>query len=227
MSSPTNLTIYLLSIRGVLAAPSLEASRAIHNDTAGAPANVAAARSLGDLSHMVFVPTHRHNGSEKEFLILDQWNSMEGLNNFFANPQVQHQAGQIFTSRDPVVWGPAEGFAGYHFPAPYGQNDRIVATVRGKVKSVDEARTVHNEIVSQGMAAARKAGDLSHEAYLRLAQPGTPEALEFFAVDVWTNPAAMGEYYENPEFGSALGKLFVGEPTFGTWVHPAGQWVEW
>ena len=50
------LSIYLLSIRGTLSAPTLEESRSIHNETAGAPANVAAAQSLGDLSHMVYVP---------------------------------------------------------------------------------------------------------------------------------------------------------------------------
>jgi hypothetical protein len=223
----SNANIYLLSIKGTLASPTLEASRGIHNDTAGAPANVAAARSLGDLSHMVYVPTHAHNGSAKDFLILDQWNSMEGLNQFFANPHVQEQAGQIFSDRDPVVWAPAEGFASYHFPAPHGQNDRLVAVVRGKVKSIDEARAVHNGIVEMAMNAARKAGDMSHEAYLRMAAPGSPESLEFLAVDVWSNAAGMGEFYSNPQLAEGFKQLFVGEPSATTWVHPTGEWVEW
>jgi quinol monooxygenase YgiN len=223
----SNTNIFLLSIKGTLASPTLEASRAIHNSTAGDPNNVAAAKSLGDLSHMVYVPTHAHNGNAKDFLILDQWNNMEGLNQFFANPHVQAQAGQIFSDRDPVVWAPAEGFAGYHFPAPHGQNDRIVAVVRGKVKSVDEARAAHNEIVGMAMNEARKAGDISHEAYMRLAAPGSPEALEFLAVDVWYNAAGMEQFYSHPELAAGFAKLFVGEPMTSVWTHPAGEWVEW
>lgn len=227
MSNPQSLAIYLLSIRGTLAPATLEAARTVHNETAGAPQNVAAAQSLGDLSHMVHVSTHPHGGGAAEFLILDQWNSMEGLNQFFANPQVQEQAGRIFTTRDPVVWAPAEGFAGYHFPAPHGKNDRIVGVVRGPVRSQAEAQAAHNAIVGGQVNKARKAGNLSHEAYFRLAQPGAPESLEFFAVDVWYNAAGMGEYYDDPDLSKGFEKLFAGEPSATTWVHPAGQWVEW
>ena len=80
---------------------------------------------------MVYVPLETSGPEAGEFLILDLWNSMEGLNMFFANPTVQEQAGKIFSQRDPVVWQPADGFFGYHFPAPYGRNDRIVGVVRG------------------------------------------------------------------------------------------------
>ena len=45
------MPIYLLAIRGTLAPKTLEDARKTHNETAGAPANVAAARGLGDLSH--------------------------------------------------------------------------------------------------------------------------------------------------------------------------------
>ena len=45
---------------------------------------------------MVYVPMEAPKKGAGEFLILDIWNSMEGLNNFFANPTVQEQAGQIF-----------------------------------------------------------------------------------------------------------------------------------
>jgi len=43
----------------------------VHNTTAGAPANIAAARQLSDVSHMVYVPMG--GGQPGEFLILDQW----------------------------------------------------------------------------------------------------------------------------------------------------------
>jgi quinol monooxygenase YgiN len=220
-------TIYLLSIRGVLAPKTLEAARQVHNQTAGAPPNVAAAQSLGDMSHMVYVPMEHDSHHGNEFLILDQWNNLDGLNQFFANPQVQQQAGQIFSQRDPVVWMPAEGFTSYHSPAPFGRNDRIVGVVRGPIRSVDAARAAHNAIVEKSMNKARMRGDMSHEAYLRLAPPGSPEALEFFAVDVWYNPAGMGEQYEDPEFLAGFEQLFAGEPSASVWTHPAGDWVEW
>jgi hypothetical protein len=221
--NPT-MTAYLLSIRGTLAPSTLEAARAIHNQTAGAPQSVAAAKSLGDLSHMVYVPAEPNGVSE--FLILDVWNNLDGLNQFFANKDVQEQAGQIFSQRDPVVWTPAEGFSTYHLPPPTGKNVRIVSTVRGLVRSRAEAQSVHNTLVNQNVNKARSRGDLSHEAYFRLSPDGS-ESLEFFAVDVWMDAAGMGEHYSDPDFLSGFEMLFAAPPTTGVWAHPAGEWVEW
>ena len=224
------LSLYLLTIRGTLAPATLEEARKVHNQTAGAPANIAAAQSLGDVSHMAYVPMehdgHAGPGGAGEFLIMDLWNSLEGLNNFFADPHVQEGGGMIFSDRDPVVWAPAQGFAGFHIPAPFGKNDRIVTTVRGTLKSKDDAQKLHNTITAQTLGKARKAGMLSHDAYLRMAAPGSPEAMEFFAVDVWTGPEGMG-FYEDPEFLAGFDHLFAGEAATGVWNHPAGQWSEW
>jgi hypothetical protein len=220
---------YLLSIRGTLSPQTLEAARKVHNETAGAPQNVAAARSLGDLSHMVYVPL----GAEQpatgagEFLILDIWNSMDGLNQFFANKQVQEQAGMIFSERDPVVWAPASGFFSYSFPAPHDKPERIVAVVRGMVRSREEALAVHNALVSSQVNKARMAGDMSHEVYFRVAAPDAPERLEMFAVDVWMSAEGMGAYYQDPDFVRGFQALFAGQPLTSVWVHPAGEWVEW
>ncbi len=68
---------------------------------------------------------------------------------------------------------------------------------------------------------------MPHEAFFQLAPPGSPEALEFFAVDVWYNGAGMGEQYEDPEFLAGFEQMFAGEPSATVWVHPAGDWVEW
>ncbi len=227
MSMNQAMGTYLLSIRGTLAPKTLENARAIHNETAGASPNIAAARSLGDLSHMVYIPADHTGASAGEFLILDIWNNIDGLNQFFADHRVQEQAGLIFSQRDPVIWAPAEGFHAYHFPAPYGKNERYVVVVRGLVRSRAEAMAGHNEIVVNNVNDARKAGDLSHEVYFRLAPPNAPEALELLAVDVWMDAAGMGQYYQNPKLLSAFGKLFAAPPTTSAWVHPAGDWVEW
>jgi hypothetical protein len=224
------MTPYLLSIQGTLSSATLEAARTIHNQTAGLPANVVVAQALGDLSHMVYVPFGAPapaSGGAGDFLILDVWNNLDGLNQFFANPEVQQQAGQIFATRDPVVWAPADDLLSYHFPAPYGKNDRIVAVVRGRVHSRQAARAAHNAIVAAQVGAARRAGDISHQAYFRLAPPNSPEALEFFAVDVWLDAAGMGQYYSDPAFMKGIEALFAAPPATSIWTHPAGVWVEW
>lgn len=176
---------------------------------------------------MVYVPIDAGGPEAGEFLILDMWNSMEGLNMFFANPTVQEQAGEIFSQRDPVVWQPADGFSGYHFPAPSGRNDRIVGVVRGMVHSRAQAQSVHNAIVEQSLKKARAAGNMSHEAYFRMSPPGAPESLEFFAVDVWFDGEGMARHYEDPEFMSSFEKLFAAPPMATVWTHPLGSWVEW
>ena len=226
-ASNGSTTVYLLAIRGTLAPASREEARKTHNMTAGNPQGVETAKSLGDLSHMVYVPTGQPEKEAGEFLILDQWNNLEGLNTFFADKHVQEGGAMIFTQRDPVVWMPADGFVSYHFPSPADKKERLIGVVRGMVKSHDEARKVHNEIVGGSVNAARRAGSVSHEAYFRMAPPGSPEGLEFFAVDVWQDHAGMDAYYDNPEMMKGLSRLFAGQPDATTWVRPAGDWVEW
>jgi len=225
------LTLYLLTIRGTLSPDTLEAARKVHNQTAGDPAGVAAAKSLGDVSHMVYVPME-HDGHAKtegagEFLIMDLWYSMEGLNTFFADKQVQQGGDMIFSQRDPVVWAPAEGFTSFHIPAPSGINDRIVAIVRGTVNSVAEAKKLHDTAMTKTISKARKLGILSHEAYFRLAAPGSPEALEFLGVDVWMSGEGLGDFYSDEDFLAGFNHIFTGEAADSVWVHPKGDWIEW
>ena len=225
------LTLYLLTIRGTLAPATLDAARKVHNQTAGDPNGVAAAKSLGDVIHMVYVPME-HDGHAKtkgagEFLIMDLWHNIEGLNTFFSDKQVQEGGNMIFSDRDPVVWTPAEGFTSFHIPAPFGKNDRIIAVVRGAVKSKDEAKKLHNAAMTKTISKARQLGMLSHEAYFRMAAPDSPEALEYFAVDVWMSGEGMGNYYGDKEFLDSFDHFFTAESTDSVWVHPKGDWIEW
>ena len=227
----SDLSVFLLTIRGTLAPATLEAARKIHNQTAGNPDGVAAAKSLGDVSHMVYIPA-MHNGHDKtkgagEFLIMDLWTSIEGLNSFFADKQVQEGGAMIFSDRDPVVWAAAPGFTSYQTPAPFGMNDRFVTTARATVKSVEEARKLHNAAVAKTISKARAAGNLSHESYFRLAAPGSPEALEWIGVDVWMRPDEMMSLYEDEEFLEGFNHMFTAEADTAVWVHPKGDWTEW
>jgi quinol monooxygenase YgiN len=221
------LPFYLLTVRGTLAAETLDDAQTMHNETAGAEESIAAARSLGDLSHMIYLPLEPAESGAGEVLFIDQWSSAEGLNQFFANPQVQEQAGQLFTEREATVWTHAEGFYAYHLSTPYGQNDRFVAMLRGTVPSREEAMALHNQIVASNMNAAHLAGDLSHEVFFMLTPPGTPESLEFLAVDVWNNVEGMNAYYQNPAFASGVQQLFTTAPTISVWTQTTGEWVEW
>jgi hypothetical protein len=227
----SDLTVFLLAIRGTLAPQTVEEARKVHNMTAGNPDGVAAAKSLGDVSHMVYVPV-QHNGHAQtngagEFLIMDLWTSIDGLNTFFADKQVQEGGAMIFTERDPVVWTAAPGFTSYQIPAPFGMNDRFITTARGTVKSVDEARELHNAAVAKTIRKARQAGNLSHDSYFRLAAPGSPESLEWLGVDVWMRPDDMMGLYEDPEFLEGFNHMFTGEANTAVWVHPKGDWTEW
>lgn len=227
----SDLSVFLLTIRGRLAPATLEAARKIHNQTAGNPEGVTAAKSLGDVSHMVYIPA-MHNGHDTakgagEFLIMDLWTSIEGLNTFFADKQVQEGGAMIFSERDPVVWGAAPGFTSYQIPAPFGMNDRFITTARATVRSVDEARKLHNAAVAKTISKARAAGNLSHESYFRLAAPGSPEALEWIGVDVWMRPDEMMSLYEDQEFLEGFNHMFTAEADTAVWVHPKGDWTEW
>jgi len=226
MSPEKDPNLYLLTIRGTLKPATVEASRTVHNATAGNPQGVAAARSLGDLSHMVYVPTGT-NGASSELLILDVWNSVDGLNQFFSNHDVQEGATQIFTDRDPVVWRPAQGAFTYHLPAPVGKTQRWVGVVRGPIHSHEQAIAAHNAFAASAVNQARLAGNISHEVYFRLAQPGSPESLEMLAVDVWMDPVGMANTYSNPQYGAVFGQIFSAMPTATTWQEPAGEWTEW
>jgi len=225
------LTLYLLTIRGTLSPATLEEARKVHNMTAGDPQGVAAAKSLGDVSHMVYVPVphdgHAQTKGAGEFLIMDLWTSTDGLNTFFSDHKVQEGGAMIFSERDPVVWAPAHGFTSYQIPAPFGMNDRFVTTARATVKSLEEACELHNRAVAKTAGKARKAGNLSHESYLRMAAPGSPEALEWLGVDVWMRPDKMMSLYEDPEFLESFDHMFTGEANVGVWVHPKGDWIEW
>lgn len=221
------LPMFLLTIQGTLSPKTLAEASAIHNQTAGNPDGVAAARSLGDLSHMVYLPIEQSTTAAGDVLFMDLWNNIEGLNTFFANPDVQKGGDLIFSKRDPVVWVPAEGFYTYHLPAPYGKNDRYVAMVRGIVNSREEAMAINNQIVAGGINSARMAGDLTHDAYFRLVAPGEPESLEFLAIDVWMDGAGMATFYQNPDFQNGVMKLFSAPPTISTWVQTTGDWFEW
>jgi len=211
--------ILLLAIRGALKQSVLDDARKIHNETAGNPQGVAAARALGDLSHNVYVPLADAPDVATELLILDRWTSFDGLQKFFSDPQVQAGGGLIFKSRDPVVFAKAD-IQSFSLPVPKGRNDRFVGTIRGTVKSREAATAVLDAMAKQSINAARMKGQISHEVFFK------PDSLELIGVDLWMDADGMTSFYSEGK-ATALYEQFAAPPVTGLWKQPAGQWVEW
>lgn len=222
------MTFNLLTVMGKVKTDSIEATRQLHNQTAGNPGGVAAAKSLGDMSHMTYMHLDADQSFKGDLLFLDIWNNLEGMNSFFKDKQVEAGGAMLFSSRDAIVWSKIDGFLNFHFPSPYGKNERIVGLVQGKVKSIEAAQAVHNESMKGQVQSARANGLVSHAFYTRMAAPGSPEALEVLGVDIWMDAAGMGRFYGSPEFqNSGIYKMFSEKAITSTWVHPKGEWVEW
>jgi hypothetical protein len=89
---------FLLTVRGKARAATTEEARTLHNSTAGNPAGVEAARSLGDLSHQVFTGYG------------DLWMDAEKMNGYYDLGLGFDVLGPVFAG-EPVtsVWRSAPG----------------------------------------------------------------------------------------------------------------------
>ena len=219
----------VLTVRGKYLPSNLEGARVLHNDTAGSPQGVAAARSLGDLSHKVYAPLPIPNGAAKEgeVLFMDWWQDPKGLMDFFSNKNVQEQGGKLFSARDASVWMPAKGSFSYALPAAAGKNERYLGMIRGQIKSPEAAIAIFRAADLKAQRAARARGLLSHELFIKLNAPGDNAPLELLGIDVWCDAKGMGEHYSDPNEMKAIEGAFAGKPDATVWQQAAGQWSEW
>jgi hypothetical protein len=217
----------LLTVRGTLAPKNLEAGRVLHNETAGSPRGIDAARSLGDLSHNVFAPTGAEGQTSKpgELLFLDRWVDAQGIMTFFSNPHVQEQAANLWADKDASVWMPATGSFSYALPAPKSKPARFVGIVRGLIKSPEQAVATFAKVDEAALKEARRRGLLSHEIFIRMGRPDEP--LELLGLDLWCDPEGMREHYADDKHMAALGTAFTARPDASAWTEPAGNWSEW
>jgi hypothetical protein len=215
-------TQFLLTVEGTPAATDREATRQAHNMAAGSDQGVAAARSFGDLSHSVYVPADPAGGSR--LLFIDFWNSVDGLMQFFSDPQVQKGGEMVFRERTPIVWAPSPGLPRVNLPAPVGKNERFVGLVKGPIASRAAAEKLLAEATRTALNGNRAKGLLSREWFFRADRP---DALEAIGVDVWFDAAGMQAVYADPEEMKPLSNLFTARPETSVWARPAGQWVEW
>jgi len=218
MSLPVTLTV-----RGTLVPKSLEAARELHNATAGSPQGIAAARSLGDLSHKVFAPCTRNSPGVKdgELLFLDVWCDPQGIQQFFSNPEVGKQGAAMFAHKDPTVWMPARGAYSYHLPPPRDAKTRFVGMLRGPIGSPEAAIERFAAADTQAVRTARKRGLISHELFIRV------DGAELLALDIWSDEAGMLEQYGDRAHMEKLVPAFTGEPAASIWEQAPGNWSEW
>lgn len=215
-------TQFLLTVEGIPAAPDREGARQAHNMAAGSDQGVAAARSLSDLSHAVYVPADPKGPNR--MLFIDFWNSVEGLMKFFADPQVQKGGEMVFKERTPIVWAPSPGLPRVSLPAPAGRNERFVGLVSGPIAARDGAERLLTEATRKALNGNRAKGLLSREWFFRADRP---DALEAIGVDTWFDAAGMQAVYADPAEMAPLASLFTARPTTSVWMRPEGQWVEW
>jgi hypothetical protein len=216
---------YLLTVRGKTNARTLEAARSTHNATAGAPQSAAGARSLGDLSHNVFAPINKE--LDGQLLFIDFWNSVSGLGDFFANPNVQEAAGQLFESRDGIVWSRLEGFGAFSLPVPSGRTVRAVGLIQVSVTSIEDAAKAFTAYAGTTINTARTYGQVSHSTWVRVPNPGEPATTEIIGVDTWMDADRMNEYYDLSLGFEHFGPVFAGAPETSVWRTAPGEWVEW
>jgi hypothetical protein len=217
--------LFQLTVQGVPIPDSVEQARMLHNETAGADASVAAARSLGDLSHNVYTPVG--NGGF-ELLFLDTWNSMEGLGQFFANPQVIESAGQLFKDREGIVWMPATGFGSYSLLTPSGKPSVGLGVLRAALTSIETAQAAFTAQTAASINQARAQGQVSHQIFLRMpAAPGETAPLELLGLDHWNDLDGMNHFYADLENFSELTPAFAGPPRTSAWQSAPGAWREW
>jgi quinol monooxygenase YgiN len=214
----------LLTVRGTAIPKTLEAMRVLHNETAGSPAGIAAARALGDLSHMVYAPAKSplSKAVAGELLFLDVWVHPKGIMDFFSNPQVQEQGGKLFSARDASVWAPAAGAFTYQLPAPRTRRDRFVGIIRGPIAGAEKAVETIRDADAAAQRDARRRGILSHEVFIKLGEPA-----ELLAMDVWTDLAGMAEHYADASHMTPIRSVFTGPPQPSVWEPAAGEWSEW
>jgi hypothetical protein len=227
MSYPADVTadLFLLTVRGTVKAASAAQARDLHNATAGNPAGVAAARSLGDLSHNVYLRIGDDHA--RDLMFLDLWNSLSGMGRFFSDPQVQAGGAAMFAARVNPVWTPLADFGAYHLAVPSGRAPAGLGVIQTRVTALDKAAEAFRGYADITVNDARRSGIVSHTLWLRMPEPGSEGAPEVIGVDVWLDADEMSAYYDKGAGFDRLGPVFDGEPDTSIWRNATGGWTEW
>ena len=221
--SDAGAELYLLTVLGTPTTGSGPGSRDLHNATAGNPGGVAGAKSLGDLSHNVFLPAGEDN---TKLLFLDTWNSPTGVGQFFSDAQVIEGGAALFADRDAVLWMPAAGFGSYSLPVPSGRSVGAIGLMRAPVSSYEAATSVFHTDSAAKINATRQLGQVAHQLWVPVPMPGSTPAVEVLGLDYWLDEDQMNEWYAQANY-DGIGSVFTGAPATSTWTPAGSDWVEW
>jgi quinol monooxygenase YgiN len=99
---------YMTTVRARLRNPDQAAAMQHHNDI------VAKLRPQGEPLGGVGHSTFAKADDPRDFLALDRWDSMEGLQKFMGDPAVQQEIGSLFEGPPEVtVWATRDGWTAY------------------------------------------------------------------------------------------------------------------
>jgi hypothetical protein len=214
---------YLLTVMGTPNSSKPAAAKDLHNQTAGNPGGVAAAKSLGDLSHNVFLPLDK---GDNRLLFIDTWNSPTGLGQFFSDEQVQQGGAALFADREAVLWMPAAGFGSYILPVPSGRTVGAIGLMRAPVASYEAAEKAFHADSAEKANASRQLGMIAHQLFVPVPMGGPAPATEVLGVDYWLDEKGMNDWYASATYDN-LGPAFTGAPVTSTWAPAGTNWVEW
>jgi hypothetical protein len=215
--------LFLLTVLGKPNADKPASARDLHNATAGNPGGVAAAKSLGDLSHNVYLPA---SDGDDRLLFLDTWNSPAGLGQFFSDAQVLEGGAALFADREAVLWMPAAGFGGYSLPVSSGRSVGAIGLMRAPVSSFDVAAPAFAADSAVKINASRQLGLVSHQLWVPAPMPGATPATEVLGVDTWLDKKDMDAWYSSATYDD-LGPAFTGAPVTSIWTSAGKDWIEW
>ena len=97
---------YVVTVRGQLKGSKDEA-QAVHDATIAKVAPQG--RGLGSTAHQTFLNPE----NEKEFLAVDIWNNMEGIQKLYSDPNLAVEFGKLFEGEPEVVVWANSGWEGY------------------------------------------------------------------------------------------------------------------
>lgn len=98
----------ITKVQGRLRSADPEVAKAEHNGIVAKL--IPGTQANGGTGHMVFANT----ADPMEFLAIDRWESLEGLQKFLGDPSVQAEIGGMFEGRpDVTIWMPREGWTAF------------------------------------------------------------------------------------------------------------------
>jgi quinol monooxygenase YgiN len=105
--SKEDIMIYITLVRGKLKPADEKAAQSMHDATVEKLSTMT--RPMGAVGHHAYLnPQNR-----KEFLAVDTWNNLEGLQGFMNNPQVAEEFGKLFDGMPDISIWSESGWASF------------------------------------------------------------------------------------------------------------------